>query len=395
MPDRNSTSTAVWLDDSACDLTAFKQHIAQETRASDYAHAVEIAGNIPIYDGDSMRAAMADEGQARAVTAEWNQAFLSGPGAVVVRAGYDDLGLVDAVTAELTAIMIKEEAAGTGKGDHFAAAGANSRIWNAHEKLCMRAPELYARYNANEIIRRLSESWLGPGYQITTQVNVVRPGGKAQTAHRDYHMGFQATETLKRYPASAHALSAALTLQGAVAHSDMPVESGPTKLLPYSQSYLPGYIAVLQPAFRDVFEDAYVQLPLSKGDMLFFNPATFHAAGDNRTEDIQRFANLMQIGSAYGRSIEIVDRSRITLAVYDDLLNLFRSREISAREADNIVAATAEGYPFPANLDIDSPLSGMAPPSQQDVLRQALAEGWPKAQLAQAIAEQNGRKRSH
>ena len=39
---------------------------------------------------------------------------------------------------------------------------------------------------------------------------------------------------------------------------------------------------------------------------------------------------------------------------------------------DNVVAATAEGYPFPANLDLDAPVGGMAPPSQQDVMRQAL-----------------------
>ena len=224
---------------------------------------------------------------------------------------------------------------------------------------------------------------------------MVRPGGKAQTAHRDYHMGFQDFETLKGYPASQHALSAALTLQGAVAHSDMSVETGPTKLLPYSQSYLPGYLAVLQDGFRDLFEEKFVQLPLEKGDAAFFNPATFHAAGENMTTDAHRFANLMQIGSAYGRSIEIVDRSRITRSVYPHLKRLLAEGALTAREADNVVAATAEGYPFPANLDIDSPLSGMAPPSQQDVMRQALAEDWTFDQLDAAICEQDGRKRSH
>lgn len=175
----------------------------------------------------------------------------------------------------------------------------------------------------------------------------------------------------------------------------MPLDSGPTKLLPYSQSYLPGYIAVLLPEFRACFEENHVQLALAKGDLLFFNPATFHAAGENRTADMQRFANLLQVGSAYGRSIEIVDRSRITRAAYADLARLLRDGSLTAREADNVVAATAEGYPFPANLDINSPLSGMAPPSQQDLLRQALAEGWTAERLDQAIAEQNGRKRSH
>ncbi len=395
MRDQKRADQPVWLNESDCDLEAFKRHVAQQTQAGDYPYAAEIANNVPVYDGDAMRRAMVDDGQARSVMAEWNRSFRCGPGIVAIQRGYEDLGLVDAVTEELNALIADEEATTAGKGDHFAAAGANSRMWNAHEKLCMRAPELYARYYTNELFRRAAESWLGSGYQITTQVNVVRPGGKAQVAHRDYHMGFQDVEILKRYPASQHALSASLTLQGAIAHSDMPLESGPTKLLPYSQSYMPGYIAVLLQEFRDFFEESYVQLPLEKGDMVFFNPATFHAAGENRTTDIQRFANLTQIGSTYGRSIEIVERSRITLAVYEDLKRLLGSGAISRREADNVVAATAEGYPFPANLDIDSPLSGMAPPSQQDVLRQALAEDWPLAQLEQAIAAQNSRKRSH
>ena len=149
------------------------------------------------------------------------------------------------------------------------------------------------------------------------------------------------------------------------------------------------------PEFQDYFETHFIQLPLKKGDMLFFNPATFHAAGENVTTDVHRFVNLMQVGSAYGRSIEIVDRLRISKAVYASLLRLVDDGSLTAREADNVIAATAEGYSFPANLDIDSPLSGMAPPSQQDVMRQALAEGWTAERFAQTLDEQIARKRSH
>ena len=321
--------------------------------------------------------------------AEWNRAFGEGPGIIVIRGGYADLEVIDEASAILAQIIRDEDAAGTSSGDHFAAAGANSRVWNAHEKLCMRDPEVYARYNANDLLRMAAESWLGTAYQLTAQVNLVRPGGKAQTAHRDYHMGFQTVEQLARYPASQHRLSASLTLQGAIAHCDMPVASGPTKLLPYSQSYLPGYLAVHRPEFRACFEANYVQLPLEKGDLLFFNPATFHAAGDNLTTDIQRFANLLQIGSAYGRSIEIVDRARISKAVFGPLKAMRAAGALSAREVENVVAATAEGYAFPANLDIDSPLGGMAPPSQQDVMRQALAEDWDAAAFEAALDAQD------
>lgn len=395
MLDQTQRAFPVWMDTSSCRIEAFKAHVSRETQAADYPAAAEILRNVPVYDGARLRTLSTDAAAIRTVMAEWNHAFCDGPGIIAIRGGYADMGLIDAATEILSDIIREEAAAGTSSGDHFAAAGANSRLWNAHEKLCVRAPDIYARYNANNLLRVVAESWLGKAYQITAQVNVVRPGGKAQTAHRDYHMGFQTVAQLTDYPASQHQLSASLTLQGAIAHCDMPIESGPTKMLPYSQSYLPGYLAVHLPEFRACFEANCVQLPLAKGDLLFFNPATFHAAGDNLTTDRERFANLLQIGSAYGRSIEIVDRARIAKAVYAPLLALLASGALTAQEADNVVAATAEGYPFPANLDIDSPLGGMAPPSQQDVMREALAEGWDAAAFNVAIDAQMARKRSH
>ena len=168
-------------------------------------------------------------------------------------------------------------------GDHFAAAGQNDRIWNALEKLALRAPEVFADYYANNLIAAVCRAWLGPGYQVTSQINVVNPGGAAQTAHRDYHLGFASAERAARFPAHVHRLSPVLTLQGAVAHTDMPAETGPTMYLPHSQKYLPGYLAWRQPEFREYFEANHVQLPLAKGDAVFFNPAVFHAAGANRT----------------------------------------------------------------------------------------------------------------
>ena len=169
---------------------------------------------------------------------------------------------------------------------------------------------VFVDYYANDIIALVSEAWLGPSYQVTSQVNVVNPGGAAQTAHRDYHLGFQTNDVAERYPAHVHRLSPVLTLQGAVAHTDMPVESGPTQYLPHSQKYEPGYLAWRRPEFREHFEATFVQLALAKGDAAFFNPALFHAAGTNRSADIRRMANLLQVSSAFGRAMESVDRRR-------------------------------------------------------------------------------------
>jgi ectoine hydroxylase-related dioxygenase (phytanoyl-CoA dioxygenase family) len=223
---------------------------------------------------------------------------------------------------------------------------------------------------------------------VTSQVNVVNPGGAAQSGHRDYHLGFTSGEQAAQYPAAVHRLSPALTLQGAVAHCDMPVESGPTMYLPHSHKYEPGYVAAALPEFQDYFASHYVQLPLRKGDAVFFNPALLHAAGTNRSADVRRMANLLQISSAFGRAMESVDRERMCNAVFPALLGL-----TSARDVRNVVAATAEGYAFPTNLDRDQPVDGLAPPSQADVLRQAVAERREPAALRHELAAHAERRR--
>ena len=132
-------------------------------------------------------------------------------------------------------------------------------------------------------------------------------------------MGFQTAEEIAEFPAHAHQLSPFLTLQGAVAHCDMPLESGPTLYLPFSQTFAPGYFAYRKPEFAAWFDAHRVQLPLAKGDAAFFNPALFHAAGHNRTSDIRRIGNLLQVSSAYGRAMESVDRAGIAKALYPAL----------------------------------------------------------------------------
>ena len=192
--------------------------------------------------------------------------------------------MVDRATAAFDAMIADQHASGATAGDHFAKPGANDRVWNALEKLAVRDPDTFVDYYANDMIALISRAWLGPGYQVTSQVNVVRPGGQRQDPHRDYHLGFLSNDVVEEYPTHVHLLSPVLTLQGAVAHSDMPVESGPTMYLPYSHQYDAGYLAWRRTQFRDYFLDHYVQLPLAKGDAAFFNPALFHGAGTNVLE---------------------------------------------------------------------------------------------------------------
>jgi ectoine hydroxylase-related dioxygenase (phytanoyl-CoA dioxygenase family) len=368
-----------WLSEQDCDLGAFRALVEQATDPADYPHASVVERNVPVYDCGLL------EGD-RVVQAELVRALADGPGIVVFRGAFPDPRVVDRATDVFEALIAEQRASGAAAGDHFAKPGANDRVWNALEKAALRDPEAFADYYANEILALVATAWLGPGYQVTSQLNVVNPGGAAQSVHRDYHLGFLTNEVAAAYPAHVHRLSPTLTLQGAVAHCDMPVESGPTMYLPHSQKYEPGYLAWRLPEFRAYFEAHQVQLPLAKGDAVFFNPALFHGAGTNRSADIRRMANLLQVSSAFGRAMETVDREAVSNAVYPALL---KRKAEGADQAwlDHVVAASAEGYPFPTNLDSDPPVDGLAPPSQADLIRRALREEWtPEALRAELRA---------
>ena len=111
----------------------------------------------------------------KALLAEWVEAMSDGPGVVAFRGAFADTAVIDRTTEIFHAMIAEQHAAGTGGGDHFAKPGANDRIWNALEKLCLRDPETFAAYYANEIVALVSEAWLGPAYQITSQINCRQP----------------------------------------------------------------------------------------------------------------------------------------------------------------------------------------------------------------------------
>ena len=167
----------------------------------------------------------------------------------------------------------------------------------------------------------------------------------------------------------------------AIAHVDATPETGPTQILPHSQKYPQGYLAMGLPQFRDYFLNHSVQLPLAKGDMIFFSPALLHAAGTNRTADVRRMVNLFQVSSAYGRAMETVDRARMVKALYPALLAGRADGSLSAAQIAAAIASSAEGYAFPTNLDRDPPIGGMAPKSMARVVAEAVEAGTPPETL--------------
>lgn len=359
----------------ACDLDEFRAITARTVDPTDIPIATGAPANVPVYDCAKLGDMFRDLDQRRFLMAEWAEILHRGAGVFVLKSACTDLAAIDQATTIFNDIIAAEKATSGGGADHFAAAGSNDRIWNSLQKLCEAAPDVFASYHASPAIDAACEAWLGPNYQMTAQVNVVHPGGQPQQAHRDYHLGFQTAEISATYPAHVHDLSPLMTLQGGIAHVDVSIKSGPTKLLPFSQTYRPGYAAWRRDDFRAHFEENYVQLPLSRGDAIFFSPALFHAAGANTTTDVHRMVNLLQISSPFGRAMETVDRTGMCKALFPVLSRGWQTGELTETVLDAVLSAAAEGYSFPTNLDRDPPVGGLAPQTQKTTMKHAVMSG--------------------
>ncbi|KAL4889367.1 phytanoyl-CoA dioxygenase family protein [Aspergillus ambiguus] len=393
----HSTVRSRLIDPASPNLDEFKQICSQTTDKATYPLAQSVESNIPIYDVTQFGPDVSAELAAR-LQDEWYHILSAGPGIYVLKGMYhgsQDERTLTAASAAFQRIITQERAGAAPKGDHFAASGKNDRIWNSFSKHALADPASFVDYYSNRWLRLVSEAWLGPAYRVTAQVNVVKPGGAAQDPHRDYHLGFQELARCAAFPRSIHLASAGLTLQGAVAHTDMPAASGPTRFLPFSQTYEPGYLAWRRDDFRAYFRERYVALPLARGDGVFFNPAVFHAAGANEMQPpadgdpdggFHRKANLLQISSALGKAMETVDVVPVVERVWDVLKARHDAAGGRVDEAlENAVLAIADGYPFPTNLDKRPPApSGMAPESEQEIILRGLKEGWT---TERAVAE--------
>lgn len=371
------------------DFDAFVAICADPSAGIPTPGATEVISGIPIYDGADLRDAAINPDAASRVRGELATVLGAGAGVFAIRDAWNDLDVLNDMTAVLWQIIKDERESKVDAFDHFAASGANSRAWDTLGKAAKLAPETYVEYYANPLLALVSEAWLGPFFQLSAQTNIVHPGGAAQSPHRDYHLGFLTDAEAARFPAHVHRLSQTLTLQGAVVHSTMPIEAGPTMLLPGSQRFLAGYLAWRDERFKQHFAEHHVQLALEPGDAVFFNPGLHHAAGENRTTDHDRVGNLMQVSSAFGIAMESIDWPGIATSTYPVLRKLAANDELTAGH----IAICASGYAFPTNLDTDASTAGLAPASMQDIMRDALGAAWSPSEFAEAMQELTDRRR--
>ena len=348
----------VYFSQSDIDYDDLAKICSQKTLQEEYPFADSVSNNVVIYDANYLESFIGDSENELRLKTELHQVLEGGPGVFVIRNLYRH----DAIDQSNNIFEKIVESEGNTSNDHFAS-GTNTRIWNAFQKVALEDPNAFISYYSNNLLKLVAESWCGPNSQMTAQVNIVRPGGEMQKPHRDYHLGFQENQVVELFPISAHRLSNYLTLQGGVAHTDMPLASGPTMVLPYSQQYELGYLAWRDNACTDFFNDNAVQNQMNKGDGIFFNPALLHGAGSNTTKDFHRIGNLLQISSPFGKTMERIDYLKIINRIYPLLLEHSINKTLSEKLIENVLVCATDGYAFPTNLDNDknsnSKLQGM------------------------------------
>jgi ectoine hydroxylase-related dioxygenase (phytanoyl-CoA dioxygenase family) len=352
------TNQQVYFSQSDIDYDDLAKICSQKTLQEEYPFADSVSNNVVIYDANYLETFIGDSENELRLKTELHQVLEGGPGVFVIRNLYRH----DAIDQSNNIFEKIVESEGNTGNDHFAS-GTNTRIWNAFQKVALEDPNAFISYYSNNLLKLVAESWCGPNSQMTAQVNIVRPGGEMQKPHRDYHLGFQENQVVELFPISAHRLSNYLTLQGGVAHTDMPLASGPTMVLPYSQQYELGYLAWRDNACTDFFNDNAVQNQMNKGDGIFFNPALLHGAGSNTTKDFHRIGNLLQISSPFGKTMERIDYLKIINRIYPLLLEHSINKTLSEKLIENVLVCATDGYAFPTNLDNDknsnSKLQGM------------------------------------
>ena len=93
-----------------------------------------------------------------------------------------------------------------------------------------------------------------------------------------------------------------------------------------------------------------------------------------------------------GRATEAVDRTLLCELTYPILLGRWQRKEMNEQQVVATVAACAEGYAFPTNLDLDPPVDGPVPASQSDVLIRALESTLSAEDFALELAQHSARR---
>src|SRR4029453_16393861 len=127
-------------------VAAFRGLVSRKTDHADVPNAVTIERRVPIYDGEALYDTPRDPTRRRDLIGEFAWVLGQGPGVLAVQRGLTEANRLSEATDIFNEIIAEQTAAGRGGGDHFAKPGSNDRVWNSHEKLAERAPDVFAAY---------------------------------------------------------------------------------------------------------------------------------------------------------------------------------------------------------------------------------------------------------
>jgi len=181
------------VSEADCSLDDFDRIVSTLIDEETIPNATEVDHGVPVYDSALLSKVALDQERNTALASEIANILASGPGVIVFRQAVPR-SILDRTTTVFFELIESERVVGKAAGDHFAKPGVNDRVWNALEKLGRREPGVFAEYYQCHALAFASLAWLGPHYQVTSQLNVVNPGGQSQQPHRDYHLGFMTTQ---------------------------------------------------------------------------------------------------------------------------------------------------------------------------------------------------------
>ena len=90
--------------------------------------------------------------------------------------------------------------------------------------------------------------------------------------------------------------------------------------------------------------------------------------------------------------METIDRAEMCALTYPIAIKHFNDQTLSISEIKAAIAATAEGYSFPTNLDKNPPKGGLAPETQQALFVRALESGMDKIEFEKQLKLMENKK---
>ena len=112
-------------------MSDFEKIVEQTLAIGSVPYASEVQKNIPIYNVQDLRETLRNSDLRSELMSEWAWVLRESSGVIVLRNAYQDTTVIDEATRLYEDIISDEKLKNGGGADHFAAAGANDRIWNS------------------------------------------------------------------------------------------------------------------------------------------------------------------------------------------------------------------------------------------------------------------------